>query len=66
MEWDRLMAHAWHAAAFGRVTRMPSLESVLSRHSDARQTKPLTSAEYRNLAERINAAFGGVDLRKPH
>ncbi len=55
---------AWHIACFSRQKRLPSLQSVMGKldkkHPKARQTPE----EMLKVAEAINLALGGTDLRK--
>lgn len=63
LETQRAMWAAWHAAAFSRVKKMPSLEEAL-RAIDGRKRKTMTPDEMLQAFELINIRSGGKDLRK--
>lgn len=55
---------AWHAAAFDRTKRLPSLDSILSR-MEPQKRKPQTPDEMVNVIRKINDMFGGKIQRAP-
>ncbi|CAN5480822.1 hypothetical protein BH10PSE7_BH10PSE7_15510 [soil metagenome] len=53
---------AWHAAAFTRGKRLPRLDGVMRRLGV--RAPEQTPEQALKLAERLNALWGGKDLRK--
>ena len=60
--WRMTMWGAWHIAAYSRAKKLPKLEPILRRMGGAKR-KRQTVEQQVALAEMLNAAFGGKDLR---
>ena len=61
--YGQAMSLAWHAAAFQRAKRLPSLTTVLRQIEDAaaRQRRPRTpEEEQQHVVERQMAAFASL------
>lgn len=56
------MWSAWHTVAFTRAKRLPSLSKMMRRMGAPRVEQ--TAEQMLALAERLNALWGGKDLRQ--
>jgi hypothetical protein len=63
LDYRRSMWAAWHAGAFARVKKMPSLNDAL-RGVDRGKRKTMSADELLQAFEMINVRSGGEDLRK--
>lgn len=57
---NELVFTAWHTAAFSRIDKLPSLESMIQK--DHKQSQPQTDDEMMAMCRLLNAAFGGVEV----
>lgn len=64
LAFGREMFGAWHAGAFFRIKRMPSLEKAMRGLDSKGPPKRMTPDEMLKVIEQWNAAYGGRDLRK--